>query len=424
MCDDSIAVRCTMSETPLPIDAVIVGGGVAGLFALHALSGRGHSVCLVERTSLGDGQSVCAQGIVHGGVKYSLGGLVSGSARAIERMPERWLAMADRGEGTDLSGAPPLARSMWLWRSEGIGGAFAMAGARLSLRAKPQSVPPADRPEPLKSVRGDVMRMPEPVFDMMAVLRALAGPMRDVVVRGSAEPAHGVVAHGSMEPAHGGVVRIRGEGCALELRPRAVVLAAGGGNGALRELFGAAGPLMQLRPLHQAMVRGPLPEFHGHCVDGLATRVTVTSAEVARGERVWHIGGKLAEEGVARDAPSQRAHAMSEMRSVLPAVDFARCSWSTYTISRAEREQPGGARPEDACVESEDAGPMRLVTVWPTKMALAPVAADMVTDAVGPSVHGSSASALRSALGSWPRPEVAPPPWARAEWVPTAEIGR
>jgi hypothetical protein len=369
-------------------------------------------VCLVERTALGDGQSVCAQGIVHGGVKYSLGGLVSGSARAIERMPERWLAMADRGEGTDLSAAPPLARSMWLWRSEGIGGAFAMAGARLSLRARPQPVPPADRPDPLKSVRGDVMRMPEPVFDMMAVLRALAGPMGAVTVRGSAEAAHG------------GVVRICGEGCAIELRPRAVVLAAGGGNGALRASFGAARPLMQLRPLHQAMVRGPLPEFHGHCVDGLATRVTVTSADSAAGERVWHIGGKLAEEGAARDAPSQRAHAMSEMRSVLPDVDFGRCSWSTYTISRAEREQPGGARPEDACVESEDAGPLRTVTVWPTKMALAPVAADMAADALGPAVHGTSAPALRSALGPWTRPEVALPPWSRTEWVPTAEIGR
>ena len=61
-----------MSDTPLPIDALIIGGGMAGLFAMHALRQAGHSVCLVERSALGDGQSVCAQGIVHGGVWCSM----------------------------------------------------------------------------------------------------------------------------------------------------------------------------------------------------------------------------------------------------------------------------------------------------------------------------------------------------------------
>jgi len=400
-----------MSDTPLPIDAVIIGGGMAGLFTLHALRRAGLSTCLVERSGLGHGQSVCAQGIVHGGVKYSLGGLVSGSARAIERMPERWLAMADSGMEFDLTGAPPLARHMWLWRSEGIGGAFAMAGAKLSLRVRPEGVAPADRPALLRHVRGDVLRLPEPVFDPRRVLDALAAQCRDAVVLGEARPS----ADGSVE--------VAGAGCRARLRPRIMVLAAGAGNAELRRAFGLGTDLMQRRPLHQAMVRGPLPEFHGHCVDGLATRVTVTSAAATDGHRVWHIGGKIAEEGVSRDAAAQRACALAEMRAVLPSADFSACTWSTYMVDRAEREQPKGNRPEDACVERADAQGMTVLTVWPTKMALAPVAADMVRDSAGRAAHAESMPALAAMLAPWERPPVAPAPWAAPqEWLPTAEV--
>ncbi len=400
-----------MSDTPLPIDALIIGGGMAGLFAMHALRQAGHSVCLVERSALGDGQSVCAQGIVHGGVKYSLGGLVSGSARAIERMPERWLAMADSGNGFDLRAAPPLARHMWLWRSEGVAGAFAMVGARLSLRARPEAVPAGERPPLLRDVRGDVLRLPEPVFDPVATLGALLAPMVPWVVRGEARAAPG------------GSVRVSGEGRSIAFRPRCVVLAAGAGNAALRGEFGLAQGLMQLRPLHQAMVRGPLPEFHGHCVDGLATRVTVTSSSPRGGERVWHIGGKLAEEGVLRDPRAQRAHALAEMRAVLPSVDFSDCMWSTYTVNRAEREQPKGSRPEDACIERADVEGTALLTVWPTKMALAPAAADMVLESAGPALHAQASADIAAALLGWERPAVARAPWsAPSEWVPTSEI--
>ncbi len=400
-----------MSDTSLPIDALIIGGGMAGLFAMHALRQAGHSVCLVERGALGDGQSVCAQGIVHGGVKYSLGGLVSGSARAIERMPERWLAMADLGAGFDLTAAPPLARHMWLWRSEGVAGAFAMVGAKLSLRARPETVHASERPPLLRDVRGDVLRLPEPVFDPVATLGALLAPMVPWAVRGEARAATG------------GTVHVWGDGRSVAFRPRCVVLAAGAGNAALRGEFGLANGLMQLRPLHQAMVRGPLPDFHGHCVDGLATRVTVTSASLGGGERVWHIGGKLAEEGVSRDPRAQRAHALAEMRAVLPSVDFGACMWSTYTVNRAEREQPKGNRPEDVCVERADVDGTALLTVWPTKMALAPAAADMVHGSAGPALHAPASADIAVALSGWERPAVARAPWnAPAEWVPTAEI--
>jgi hypothetical protein len=151
--------------------------------------------------------------------------------------------------------------------------------------------------------------------------------------------------------------------------------------------------------------------------------VTVTSSAATDGTRVWHIGGKIAEEGVSRDAAAQRAHAVAELRAVLPAVDFGACQWSTYMVDRAERAQPKGSRPEDACVEQEQASGTTVLTIWPTKMALAPVAADMVRDCAGPAAHASARPALAAALEGWDRPDVAPAPWsAHQDWVPTPEV--
>ena len=58
-------------------DVVIFGGGVAGLWLLDELVRRGRDALLLESSRLGTGQSIAAQGIIHGGLKYSLAGAQS-----------------------------------------------------------------------------------------------------------------------------------------------------------------------------------------------------------------------------------------------------------------------------------------------------------------------------------------------------------
>ncbi|MHC4787348.1 MAG: FAD-dependent oxidoreductase, partial [Planctomycetota bacterium] len=53
---------------------VIFGGGGAGLWLLDTLLTRGHRAVLLEANRLGQGQTACAQGILHGGLKYTLNG--------------------------------------------------------------------------------------------------------------------------------------------------------------------------------------------------------------------------------------------------------------------------------------------------------------------------------------------------------------
>ena len=72
------------------LDVVIFGGGAAGLWLLDTLVRRNYSVLLLEAHALGSGQTVAAQGIIHGGLKYTLDGLFNRSADAIRAMPDLW----------------------------------------------------------------------------------------------------------------------------------------------------------------------------------------------------------------------------------------------------------------------------------------------------------------------------------------------
>ncbi|MDV7214119.1 FAD-dependent oxidoreductase, partial [Azotobacter beijerinckii] len=73
----------------LSTDVLIVGGGIAGLWLSARLRQAGYATLLAENASLGGGQSVKSQGIIHGGTKYALHGALSGASEAIAEMPRR-----------------------------------------------------------------------------------------------------------------------------------------------------------------------------------------------------------------------------------------------------------------------------------------------------------------------------------------------
>ncbi|HCS51023.1 MAG TPA: FAD-dependent oxidoreductase, partial [Planctomycetaceae bacterium] len=61
-------------------DIVIIGGGIAGLWTLDELRRNGVRALLLENRTLGFGQTISSQGIIHGGLKYSLKGVLTASA--------------------------------------------------------------------------------------------------------------------------------------------------------------------------------------------------------------------------------------------------------------------------------------------------------------------------------------------------------
>jgi len=92
-----------MSLSPVRVDGLVVGGGAAGLFALDALVRSGRNALLVESRALGTGQTTSSQGILHAGVKYSLGGVAGDDAEEAAAAAAEWRRIL---EG---SGQPALA---------------------------------------------------------------------------------------------------------------------------------------------------------------------------------------------------------------------------------------------------------------------------------------------------------------------------
>src|SRR5262249_42006014 len=80
------------SRMPYSYDITVFGGGIAGLWLTNILLREGYDVILIEGDRLGCGQTLASQGMIHGGQKYVLEGVMTAPASAILAMPGRWQA--------------------------------------------------------------------------------------------------------------------------------------------------------------------------------------------------------------------------------------------------------------------------------------------------------------------------------------------
>jgi len=386
-------------------DAVIFGGGIAGLWTLARLSGEGYRVLLLERSELGSGQTIASQGIIHGGIKYTLGLAEPGEAsRAIAEMPEIWRACLEgRGE-VDLRAASVLSPHQSLWTTPGLLSRIAGLGASKVIRTEVKRLGRDERPPIFNDApRGiDVYQVDEPVLSIPSVVRALAGP-QIAAGRIARIDFPGRVRFERRPDEHGGAEKMircvlvgagrAGEDVAIEARRW--IFAAGEGNGALLDAawadasMRAEGPLMQTRPLHMVMVRNPRlmggeePVIFGHCLGASnVPRLTINTDRLAlSGEWVWYVGGQIAETGVGRSAGEQIEEARRELSVCLPWVDLSGASFATFRVNRAEGVSEGQAggkvvRPDGPMVMEKNG----VIVGWPTKLAFAPLFASRVLE--------------------------------------------
>ena len=88
-----------------PATAMVIGGGIAGLWTLARLRQQGYNAVLLESEALGAGQTRFAQGIIHGGTKYALTGKLTASSEAVSEMPSIWRACLEGKGEIDLQQA-------------------------------------------------------------------------------------------------------------------------------------------------------------------------------------------------------------------------------------------------------------------------------------------------------------------------------
>ncbi|MCY2963227.1 MAG: FAD-dependent oxidoreductase [Planctomycetota bacterium] len=397
----------------LKVDALIIGGGVAGLWTLDALRRSGRSAMLIEGHRLGGGQTIASQGILHSGLKYSLAGVLTNAAREAREMPVLWRRCIAGEAEPNLSAVAVSSESFHLWGTHSASSRIGLLGAQLGLKVTPRNVPRAEYPSVLRDCPGSVFRVDEQVIAPASLVAALAEPHRDVIVR--VDPATEV----EFETTAPGVVRrislhAARRNLTVRVEPRSVILTAGKGNGVLRSRLGLDAGAMQLRPLHYVLLRGGLPEFHGHCVDLNRTRVSITSSRDQNNRVVWQVGGQVSEDGVRMDAESLLELTQSELLAVMPGLDLSETEWTTCRVDRAEGTTRGGARPDSYRLLQEG----NVLTAWPTKLVLAPQLAAAILEQM-PASAASSPSTSLEALRHWPHPEVASPAWEEIRsWLP------
>jgi glycine/D-amino acid oxidase-like deaminating enzyme len=389
-----------MATSLFQLDAIVLGGGVAGLLTLDALHRRGCHAWLVERNALGCGQTMWSQGIIHGGLKYALGGSAGAAAKAVSAMPDRWTAMLGGHEEPNLSAVKMRADACAIWSTGSAASMVGLLGAALAIRSGPKPWPKEEIPNALAGVPGRVLQVREPVLEPSSLVSVLAAMHSDRVMLGD------VVSIEHTEP--GAHLTIRTPSNEINVGCRHLMLCAGGGNDQLRQIAGLSPGRMQTRPLRMVLARGDLPRLNGHCIRGTKPWLTITTVRDEHNAAVWQVGGTVAEWGATASPADTIERAAAAIATALPGVNLNDVEWATYEAPRAEHATSDGGRPDTPGVLEDGA----VLTAWPTKMALAPILADDLASRV------DASNQLMPVPDGLERPDVATPPWKEVkQWT-------
>ena len=381
------------------VDLVIVGGGIAGLWLGNLLSKRGYRLLLLESEAIGAGQTLASQGMIHGGIKYSLDGTRSRATDAIAAMPARWREhLAGRGD-VDLTNLRPVAKRYFLFAEDTAFDKLSSLLASKLLRDRVTKLGPNDYPAAFAQpgFKGPVYAVDDMVLDTEQLMAHLREPIAE----------HAYQAHIGCEH-----IQVNDDDVTLELgsttiRAARLLLCAGAGNGPLLEKLGLVEPRMQLRPLHQVLVYHDYPHpLFAHCLTGVRgnePRLTITTHDSSSG-RVFYLGGAIAAAGVDMSIDALVEHARSELSHCLGWIDWSAARIETLRIDRAEPRQQGGRRPDNAWVHRT--GP--LLTCFPTKLSLVPDLGDRVLATLPPPAQLASPPPL-----TLPKAQLGTPPWSR-----------
>lgn len=391
----------------LNTDIAILGGGIAGLWLLARLRAAGRAAMLFECGSLGGGQTIASQGIIHGGLKYALDLKLSAATEALADSPSRWRACL-RGEGeVDLRDARVLAEHHLFWvqrsllsRMTGFFGARMLKG-----RVEPLEMPAW--PEVLRQSPkvGAVYQLDETVLDVPSVVKALASPLIDCICAIAPDMIPQLDTAGGLAA----LQVTRPDGGQVSIRARRFVFAAGSGNAAWLRDLGQPGSLAQRRPLHMLLMEGAPGPLYAHCFDSSdKPRLTITSHPSPAGRWVWYIGGQLAEEGVTLDEAALIRHGRTELLAALPRLAIDSCRFAGWRVDRAEGATADGRKPDDVVIQAYG----NCIVAWPTKLALAPQLADAVIARLGPAAPAASPQPGNG----WSPPPFAAPVWERVSW--------
>lgn len=391
-------------------DMVIFGGGIAGLWVLNRLRQLGFSVLLFESNALGGGQTHKAQGIIHGGTKYALQGVLTKEAEAIADMPHVWRECLKGTGEIDLSQVTVLSNQQYLFAPHQFTAKLTGFFASMALSSAVKSLSRDEFPAVFKhtAFKGNIFSLDEMVIDVAALIRELVKANQDAIfmVEPFSDEELKFDDQGKLISA-----TVYMSGKSVEVSAQQFIFAAGVGNEVILKRLKSKEVAMQRRPLHMVLVKTPFDyPLYAHCLGlGSRPRLTITTHRTHDHHTIWYLGGLLAEEGVNRSVDEQIKAAQLELSSLFPWLDFSAAEFSTLAVDRAEPLQKGFLKPETAYTKMIE----NMIIAWPTKLALAPKLANDIVKHIKNldlSPHLFDTRELRA----WPIPPMAIPIWEDA----------
>lgn len=395
-----------MTRNIITTDVAIVGAGIAGLWLYNRLTQLGYHCLLLEKEQIGHAQTLSAQGIIHGGSKYALNGILSNAAQAISQMPARWKACLNGTGELDLSQVELFTEHQLLWSTQSLSSKMLSFFASKALQSRMQAIPKAACTGLFADAgfKGTLYQLDEPVLDVHSLLKVLSQQHPQRILKTPNQAAEFIRDRGKLTQL------IYGE---TEIQAQHYVLTAGEGMADLLNTIGLQQPHMQKRPLQMLLCKAnhpahALPQIYAHSLGtGSKPIVTISSHPDAAGNIVWYLGGNIAEQGVGKPADELILEAKALLKQLLPWYQLPELDWTTHNVNRAEPKQSNLTRPDSAFVHSEG----NLHVAWPTKLALSPDLADQVIATLRQQGLSKGQHAEPSGLAT---AQLAEPIWDRA----------
>lgn len=396
----------------LQADIVIFGAGIAGLWTFHALKQLGYNAVLLEADSIGSGQTIASQGIIHSGLKYVFSGKINALARSISEMPDRWRE-AMRGEGlVDLSSAEKMTSSQYLLIPQGRMKGLLELVTKKTLGRRVKTMCKEEWPPHLleSGFKGTVIYMDEPVLDARTVAQSLSDPFRDSIRK--IDWPNGVRFEQDDRMAVHKI--ILNDDTAII--PKQVIFTAAASNEKIAKKLGHdKGLQTQKRPLLMAMVKNAPFKLHAHFVGPSDKPImTITTHKDKDGGIVWYLGGQVAEKPLDADLEKLFQEARETIQKFLPDTDLSQTQWSALPINRVEGKRSNHKKLPDTPVIHSYANALY---GWPTKLTFAPYLSDKILEHVQstdikPSPYKSDWSFL-------PKAHMTIDPWNKDIWTET-----
>jgi len=385
-------------------DVIILGGGIAGLWLHHRLNDMGLYALLVDNASLGGGQTLSSQGIIHGGAKYTLHGMLSNAASAIAHMPARWQQCLDGHGDINLSNTKVLSQHQLMWSTQSVSSKVTSFFSSKALNGKMQPIDKTQYPEFFthKTFKGHLYQLNEPVLDVPSLMQNLSAQWRHRTLRAcpsekdnrqSCYTFNYTRDEKTRSPAIQSVI-IESHLGPVKVTTKELVLSSGEGNEALLQQLDIQQYAMQRRPLKMVLAKGAsLPTIYAHGI-GASTKpiITISSHTHSDGDTVWYMGGNIAEDGVNSSDNQLIQHTQHTLNKALPWLETQNLEWATHSVNRAEPAQKNLLRPDTAFVESDH----NIHIAWPTKLALTPDLSDKVIAKMQATIQSVKVSASTS----------------------------